>query len=47
MFEYVLMAFYIWNEGGSADDVPEAVSQAVKRGVYCRLLLDALGAVSW
>lgn len=43
----VLMEFYIWNEGGAADDVLEAVIRAAKRGVSCRLLIDALGARPW
>jgi cardiolipin synthase len=43
----ILMEFYIWNEGGTADKVLEAVIRAAERGVTCRLLVDALGAVSW
>ena len=43
----VLMEFYIWNEGGRADDVLEAVIRAAERGVPCRLLIDALGARPW
>lgn len=43
----VLMEFYIWNEGGAADDVLEAVIRAARRGVSCRLLIDALGARPW
>jgi cardiolipin synthase len=43
----VLMEFYIWNEGGSADEVLEAVIKAAERGVSCRLLVDALGARPW
>jgi cardiolipin synthase len=43
----VLMEFYIWNEGGAADQVLEAVIRAAKRGVSCRLLVDALGARPW
>ena len=43
----VLMEFYIWDDGGSADDVLEAVIRAAKRGVSCRLLIDALGARPW
>ncbi|MCG8544556.1 MAG: cardiolipin synthase [Alphaproteobacteria bacterium] len=43
----VLMEFYIWSEGGAADDVLEAVIRAAKRGVHCRVLLDALGAHPW
>jgi cardiolipin synthase len=43
----VLIEFYIWNEGGRADEVLEAVIRAAKRGVSCRLLIDALGARPW
>ena len=43
----VLMEFYIWNEGGKADDVLNAVIRAAERGVHCRLLIDALGARPW
>lgn len=43
----VLMEFYIWNEGGLADKVLEAVIRAAERGVSCRLLVDALGARPW
>ncbi len=43
----VLMEFYIWNEGGTADEVLEAVIRAAGRGVSCRLLVDALGARPW
>ncbi len=43
----VLMEFYIWNEGGTADKVLEAVIRAASRGVSCRLLIDALGASAW
>jgi len=43
----ILMEFYIWNEGGTADEVLEAVIRAAQRGVTCRLLVDALGAASW
>jgi cardiolipin synthase len=43
----VLMEFYIWNEGGQADEVLEAVIRAANRGVCCRLLIDALGARPW
>jgi hypothetical protein len=32
----VLMEFYIWNEGGSADEVLEAVIRAAQRGVSDR-----------
>ena len=43
----VSMAFYIWNDGGSADHVLEAVIRAAERGVACRILVDALGARPW
>ena len=43
----VLMEFYIWNEGGLADKVLEAVIRAAERGISCRLLVDALGARPW
>lgn len=43
----VLMEFYIWNEGGTADDVLTALIRAASRGVSCRLLVDAVGAASW
>ncbi len=43
----VLMEFYIWNEGGSADEVLEAVIRAAQRDVSCRVLVDALGARPW
>jgi len=43
----VLMEFYIWNEGGRADEVLEEVIAAAKRGVTCRILIDHLGARPW
>lgn len=43
----VLMEFYIWNAGGAADDVLEALIRAAQRGVACRVLVDALGARPW
>jgi len=38
------MEFYIWNEGGTADEVCEALMRAATRGVTCRVLLDAMGS---
>lgn len=38
------MEFYIWNEGGTADHVGEALIRAAKRGVACRVLVDAVGS---
>ncbi len=43
----VLMEFYIWNAGGTADEVLEALIRAAERGVSCRLLVDAVGARPW
>lgn len=43
----LLMEFYIWNQGGGADDILDAVIRAARRGVACRLLIDALGAGPW
>jgi cardiolipin synthase len=43
----VLMEFYIWNEGGKADEVLNALIRAAQRGVKCRVLIDALGARPW
>ena len=43
----VMMEFFVWNEGGAADEVLEAVIRAARRGVQCRLLIDALGARPW
>jgi cardiolipin synthase len=38
------MAFYIWNAGGTADEVAQAIERAAARGVRVRVLLDALGS---
>ena len=38
------LEFYIWTVGGKADDVAEALIRAVKRGVICRVLVDAVGS---
>jgi cardiolipin synthase A/B len=43
----VLMEFYIWNAGGAADAVLEALIRAASRGVHCLVLIDALGARPW
>ena len=43
----VLMEFYIWSEGGAADEILEAVIRAARRGVQCLLLIDGLGARPW
>ncbi|QEG33015.1 cardiolipin synthase [Bythopirellula goksoeyrii] len=38
------LEFYIWHLGGEADRVAEALVRASKRGVDCRVLLDAMGS---
>lgn len=38
------LAFYIWNAGGKADDVAEALLRAAARGVSCLVLLDDVGS---
>jgi len=38
------MEFYIWNCGGLADEVAEALLRAARRGVICRVLVDAVGS---
>jgi cardiolipin synthase len=40
----VNLEFYIWSPGGEADAVGAALIRAVKRGVQCRLLVDAIGS---
>lgn len=38
------LEFYIWHPGGMADDVADALFEAAERGVYCRIMLDAVGS---
>ena len=38
------LEFYIWTEGGKADQVAESLARAAKRGVICRVLVDAVGS---
>ncbi len=38
------LEFYIWEPGGRADGVAEALLRASARGVTCRVLLDAVGS---
>jgi cardiolipin synthase len=38
------LEFYIWNNGGEADRVADALVRAAERGVVCRVLVDALGS---
>ncbi len=41
------MEFYIWHPGGMADEVAEALIRASRRGVLCRMLLDAVGSAKF
>ena len=41
--QFCLLEFYIWNPGGTADDVAEALVRAAQRGVRCQVLVDAVG----
>ncbi len=43
----VLMEFYIWGEGGAADEVTNALIRAAGRGVSCHVLVDAVGGRPW
>ena len=38
------LEFYIWQAGGLVDEVQAALLEAAKRGVSCRVLLDAVGS---
>jgi cardiolipin synthase A/B len=38
------LEFYIWHDAGRARDVSQALIQAAKRGVMCRVLVDAIGS---
>jgi cardiolipin synthase len=40
----VHLCFYIWQEGGRANDVVDALIRASRRGVQCRVLADAMGS---
>ncbi|RZA09307.1 MAG: cardiolipin synthase [Proteobacteria bacterium] len=41
------MEFYIWSDGGRADDFGEALLGAAARGVRCRVLLDQVGSAKF
>jgi len=41
------LEFYIWTEGGLADEVGTALLRAAGRGVTCRVLLDAIGSAGF
>jgi cardiolipin synthase len=42
--ETCFLEFYIWHEGGHADEVAAALIRAVSRGVKCRVLVDSIGS---
>ena len=41
---FCFLEYYIWFEGGRADDVAAALMAAARRGVDCRVLVDAVGS---
>jgi cardiolipin synthase len=41
------LEFYIWHEGGQADEVAASLIRAVSRGVKCRVLVDSIGSDSF
>jgi len=41
------MVLYIWGNGGTADEVAEALIRAAARGVICRILLDDVGSMDF
>lgn len=41
------LEFYIWSDGGRADEIAEALIRAVKRNVRCRLLVDQFGSADF
>ncbi len=45
--ESICIQFYIWHNGGLADDVLAAVERAAKRGVRCWIQVDALGSAAF
>ena len=44
---FCFLEFYIWKEGGLADEVAHAVIRAASRGVTCQVLLDSIGSASF
>jgi len=38
------LEFYIWAAGGTPDEVVDALMRAARRGVRCRVLVDAVGS---
>jgi cardiolipin synthase A/B len=42
--EHVHLSFYIWLDDGNGGRVADAISAAARRGVTCRVVVDALGS---
>lgn len=42
--EHVHIGFYIWLDDGNGGKVADAVAAASRRGVHCRVMVDALGS---
>jgi cardiolipin synthase len=42
--EHVHISFYIWLDDGNGGKVADAVCAAARRGVHCRVMVDALGS---
>ncbi|QWK98057.1 cardiolipin synthase [Plesiomonas shigelloides] len=42
---HISMVFYIWNNGGLVEHVVNALIEAAKRGVKCRVMLDSVGSL--
>ena len=42
--EHVHVSFYIWLDDGNGGRVADAISAAARRGVVCRVMVDALGS---
>jgi cardiolipin synthase len=40
----IFMEFYIWESGGQVDTLNQALLEAVKRGVTCRVMVDSVGS---
>jgi cardiolipin synthase len=38
------LEFYIWSDGGEADNIVDALIRARQRGVVCRVLVDSVGS---
>ncbi|WMC18912.1 MAG: cardiolipin synthase [Enterobacteriaceae bacterium PSpicST2] len=41
------MVFYIWKQGGMVDKITEALINASKRGLCCRIILDSIGCFNF